>query len=140
MAQPDTRTTSGSDQRDARRVEAGFGHFDLATEIARLADEPAGHDQDRQTITLARAGLLRVVLTRAAAGVELGGDDTEGAIALVVLEGTVTVRRDGETAIAERDQLVVIDRGRPWRAVPDTDASLLLVLAWPDDREPSFAC
>ena len=81
-----------------------------------------------------------MVLTRAAAGVELGGDDTEGAIALVVLEGTVTVRRDGETAMAERDQLVVIDRGRPWRAVPDTDASLLLVLAWPDDREPSFAC
>ncbi len=139
MTHPDTTTTSGSDQREGRRVETPFARFDLADELGRLAGEPAGHDGDRQTITLARAGLLRLVLTRAKAGAEFGADDVDGALALVVLDGTLTVRRAGATEQASVDQVVVIDRGSAWRALPESDVAVLLVMAWPDDREPAFA-
>jgi hypothetical protein len=83
--------------------------------------------------------MLRLVLTRAAAGAEFGADDVDGALALVVLEGTLTVRRGGATEQASVNQVVVIDRGDPWRALPETEVAVLLAMAWPDDREPAFA-
>lgn len=139
MTQPDTTSTRGSDQREGRRVDMPFARFDLADELGRLGAEQPGHDRERQTITLARAGMLRLVLTRASAGAEFGADDVDGALALVVLDGTLTVRRAGATERASVNQVVVIDGGSAWRALPETDVAVLLVMAWPDDREPAFA-
>lgn len=132
---PFSEQTSGSDQRPSRDVTPPLAAFDIRDELARLAAEPPGNDSGRSTVTLARANRLRVVLTRVQAGRELGGRDTDGALAVLVSDGTVTVSRAGAVERAGPEQLVVVDRGAPWRLVADTDASLLLVLAWPDTEE-----
>ena len=139
MTQPDMTTTRGSDQREGRRVDTPLARFDLADELRRLAGEPPGHDRERQTITLARAGRLRLVLTRAASGAEFGADDVDGALALIVLDGTLSVRRAEATEQASVNEVIVIDGGTPWRALPETDVAVLLVMAWPDDRQPAAA-
>lgn len=131
--------TSGSDQREARTVTASLDRFDLRSELERLADEPLGND-DRATITLARSGPLRLVLSRLPDGGELGSREAEGALAIVVLDGDVQVERDGETVRAEADQVVVVAGGRPWRARAAAGASLLVAAAWPEPQprgEPS---
>jgi redox-sensitive bicupin YhaK (pirin superfamily) len=129
---PEATDTSGTDRRPARMLTAPLARYDLAEELRRLGSEPPGNDQDRATITLARAGTLRVAVSRLTAGSELGGDDTEGALAVVVLGGSVTVEHDGAAERAEADQLVVIDRGGPWSLTAETDAALLLAVSWPD--------
>jgi quercetin dioxygenase-like cupin family protein len=128
---PLTDQTHGSDQRGARDVAPPLAVFDLARELERLAAEPPGHDAGRATITLARADRLRVVLTRVRAGRELGAGDTDGALAVLVHDGTVSITRNGAAKRAGSNQLLVIDRGAPWRLVAETDAALVLVLAWP---------
>jgi quercetin dioxygenase-like cupin family protein len=128
---PLTGQTHGSDQRGARDVAPPLAVFDLARELEWLASEPPGHDGGRATITLARADRLRVVLTRVRAGRELGAGDTDGALAVLVHDGTVSVTRNGAVERAGPNQLLVIDGGASWRLIADTDAALVLVLAWP---------
>ena len=135
MTAQSTDQTFGSDQRAAREVAPPLAVFDLARELERLAAEPPGHDAGRATITLARADRLRVVLTRVRAGRELGAGDTDGALTVLVHDGTVSVIRNGAVERAGPGQLLVIDRGAAWRLTADTDAALVLVLAWPGSEQ-----
>lgn len=132
MTTPRMTETSGSDQRDSRIVEVPLATFDLADELHRLAGEPDGNDQHRATATLARTGPLRLVLSRIAAGSDLGGRDGDAALAIVVLDGRIEVSRGGETQTAGPDQVVLVDGSRPWRAVAHSDAALLIAVASAD--------
>lgn len=138
MTQRDPRQTHGSDARPAREIEEPLATFDLGDELARLQQEPAGHDPDKSTITLTKADSFRLVLMNIGAGSTAGGDETHGTIAVHVLRGSVSVVRDGDEAMLREGQLAVVAPGRPWRMRAETDSSLLLTLSWPEGGGAGF--
>jgi quercetin dioxygenase-like cupin family protein len=139
VTQRESRQTHGSDARPAREIEEPLATFDLTGELARLQQEPAGHDPDKATITLTKADSFRLVLMSIRAGSTAGGDETHGAIAVHVLRGSVTVIRDADQVVLEEGRMAVVAPGRPWRMRAETDSALLLTLSWPEGGGAGFA-
>ena len=109
---------STSPVRSATRAEPGYGEF------------------GRSSKTLARSGSLRLVLTAARAGVELGGaPDGNGPLAVQVLDGRVStsggVARD---PLSDGDPRVWFGHEGPWGLRVDEDAALLLAIAGGDEE------
>jgi quercetin dioxygenase-like cupin family protein len=129
----DVGETSGTDTRAGRGLEQALMRFDLAEQLENLAAEPPGNDPDRQTITLAKTGSFRVVLTALAAGTEIGGDETHGALSILALRGAVALIRGDRAERLEPEQVAIIDRGGPWRARAEEDSALLLTVSWPEE-------
>jgi quercetin dioxygenase-like cupin family protein len=125
--------TSGTNTRAGRDLDHALMRFDLAEQLASLADEPRGNDQDRQTITLAKTGSFRVVLTTLEAGAQIGGEETNGALSILALRGAISLTRGDRVERLGPEQLAVIDRGGPWRARANEDCDLLLTVSWPEE-------
>jgi hypothetical protein len=123
--------TTGTPSRPARTLAAPLLHFDLADELDRLGREPAGHDGDRATVTLATSGSFRLLLMRCRAGAEVGSDELRGAIGIVALSGSAEIAVGDERRGLSTNQLVVVDAVR-WRLTAATDAALLLTLGLED--------
>jgi hypothetical protein len=129
-------TVGGSDTREPRVLDAPELRFDLAAELQGLRAEPGYADFGRSSKTLARSGPLRIVLTAARAGVEVGGaPDGDGPVAVQVLEGRVST--SGGTALAPlgAGALAWFGQAGPWAVRVDEDAALLLAVAGGGDNE-----
>lgn len=124
--------TTGTESRAARALEQSLVRFDLDAEIRRLADEPPGNDPERSTITLARTGPFRVVLSTLRAGTVVGGNETSGSLSILVVRGAATVTRGDQAERLDEGHLAVIEPGAPWRARAEADAALLLTVSWPE--------
>ncbi len=131
MAPKEPGETTGTPSRPARTLVAPLLHFDLADELERLGREPAGHDGDRTTVTLAKSGSFRLVLMRCRAGTVVGSDELRGAIGILALSGSAEIAVGDERRGLSTNQLVVVDEAR-WRLTAATDAALLLTLGLED--------
>jgi quercetin dioxygenase-like cupin family protein len=138
MHESHVRPTHGSDQRPARSLDEPLAHVDLREEIRRLSDEPHGNDRDRSAVTLAKLGSFRMVLTTVSAGATIGGDDTNGSLAIQVVSGAAVVSRDADETRVEPGQVAVVAEGAPWRARAESDCALLLTLSWPEGTDPAI--
>lgn len=127
-----TETTSGSDTREPRALDAPELTFELREELDRLRAEPGYAQFGRSSKTLARSGPLRVVLTAARAGVEVGAFEAEGPVAVHVLAGRVTGGK-GDGAEYGAGSLIWFGAGGSWAVRIDEDAALLLAVAGNDD-------
>lgn len=129
-------TTSGSDTRDARTLNAPGMAFDLAAELEVLRNEPGYTDFGRSSRTLARSGPLRLVLTAVRAGTDLGAQVAEGPLAIHVLEGNITSRRDGTDTSLAAGTVAWLSAGGAWSVRALRDAALLLSVAGDDGGVP----
>ncbi len=123
-------TTSGSDVRDPRILDAPELTFNVENELERLRAESGYSEFGRTSITLARSGPLRVVLTAAREQVEIGAFEADGPVLVQVLEGTVTDPGGGVRYGA--GSLIWFSKGGAWSIRADSDAALLLSVANPD--------
>ena len=126
-------TTSGSGTRAARALNATEMTFDLAAELGALRVEPGYTDFGRSSRTLARSGPLRMVLTAVRAGTDLGAQVAEGPLAIHVLEGEITSRRDGTEDSLAAGTVAWFSAGGAWSVRAERDAALLLSVAGNDD-------
>lgn len=126
-------TTSGSDTREARTLDAPEIAFELAAELDALRAEASYTDFGRTSKTLARSGPLRLVLTAVRAGVDVGAHLAEGPIAIHVLEGEVVGSRDGSEDRFVAGTVAWFSAGGGWSVRAERDAALLLSVAG-DDR------
>lgn len=127
--------TSGSDTREPRILTAPELTFDLRRELEQLRDEPGYADFGRSSKTLARSGPLRIVLTAAREGIEVGAFEAEGPVAVQVLEGRLSDDRDGGLGFGP-GSLIWFGAGGSWAVRVDEDAALLLSVAGHDDGGP----
>jgi hypothetical protein len=123
-----TESTGGSATREPRVLDAPELTFELGDALDQLRAEPGYRDFGRSSVTLARSGPLRMVLTAAQRGVELGAFEAEGPVAVHVLEGSVTGgRADGGTY--GPGALIWFGAGGSWAIRVDEDAALLMAVS-----------
>jgi hypothetical protein len=126
----------GSDTRPARALDGTELRFDLAGEIRDLRAEPGYRQFGRTSKTLARSGPLRLVLTAARAGVELGGaPDGDGPLAVQVLDGRVSTSAGSARDPLSGGTLAWFGQAGPWGLRVDEDAALLLAIAGGDEED-----
>lgn len=123
--------TSGSDSREARTLDDPVMAFELDREIALLRQEPGYAEFGRSSKTLGKSRHFRLVVTAARSGIDLGNDDTEAAMAVQVLAGSVTVGQVGAGMRFGPGSAIWVAEGEGWSIRVEEDAALLLSLGWP---------
>ena len=88
-------TTSGSGSREARALDDPVMGFELAREVALLREEPGYGQFGRSSKTLGKSPPFRLVVLAARAGTSIGNEEADDAMAIHVLDGTVSVRQHG---------------------------------------------
>ena len=126
--------TSGSDSREARTLDDPVMGFELDGEVARLRQEPGYAEFGRSSKTLGKSRNFRLVVTAARAGTDLGDDDTEAAMAIQVLDGTITVGRSGAGMRFGPGAAIWVAEGEGWAVRVEEDAALVLSIGWPGGR------
>lgn len=126
-----TDITSGSDAREPRALDDPLMAFELDAEIAGLRAEPGYLEFGRTSKTLGKGEHVRLVLTAARAGTQLGDEDAEAPVAFQVLDGEITVDRDGATDAFGPGSLVWLGEGGWWNVTVERDAALVLSIGWP---------
>jgi len=130
-------TTSGSDSREPRTLDALVMGFELGREVARLREEPGYRQFGRSSKTLGKGPHFRLVLTAARAGTEIGNEAADDAMAIQVIEGSVTVDggstgRGGSTGMTfGPGSAIWFAEGADWTVRADRDAALVLSIGWP---------
>lgn len=128
-AAPIREETTGTDQRPARRLHQPLLSFGLVEETTRLRHEPANRTAGRCAKTLVKEADFSVVLLVMQPGAVIREHSVAAEVALQVLGGQVRLAANGqEVGLGER-QLVVLDRGVPFRIECSAEASLLLTVA-----------
>jgi hypothetical protein len=123
--------TSGSDSREARTLDDPVMAFDLDREVALLREEPGYAEFGSSAKTLGKSGNFRLVVTAARAGMDLGNEDTEAAMAIQVLAGSITLGRAGAGMRFGPGSAIWVAEGEGWAVRIEDDAALLLSIGWP---------
>lgn len=126
--------TSGSSTREPRTLMDRLMTFSLASEIATLRDEPQYSDGDRNSRTLAKHVDLRVLLSVLRSGATLDEHHGDARMTIHVLDGSLVLQVDGQTTEAVAGTVAVVDKGRPWILTANSDAAVLVTIAWPPDQ------
>jgi quercetin dioxygenase-like cupin family protein len=126
-------TTSGSETREARTLDDPVMGFDLEREVALLRAEPGYAQFGRSSKTLGKGAHFRLVVTAARAGTAIGNEEADDAVAVQVLEGTVTVEPGGAGTPVGRGSVIWFSAGEDWSVRVEQDAALVLSIGWPGD-------
>ena len=130
-------TTSGSDSREARALDDPVMGFDLAREVALLREEPGYGRFGRSSKTLGKSPHFRLVVMAASAGTSIGNEEADDAMAIHVLDGSVTVDRGGAGMAFGPGTAIWFAEGGDWAVRVERDAALLLSIGWPGTAEPA---
>lgn len=122
-------TTSGSEQRPARRLAAPAMRFDLNAELASLKAEPSWQHADRNARTLVRESALRIVLMALKAGARLDEHRADGEISIQVLAGRLTLAVGDEQIELAPGQLLALTGGVPHDVEAREESAFLLTIA-----------
>ena len=129
-------TTSGSGSREARALDDPVMGFELAREVALLREEPGYGQFGRSSKTLGKSPHFRLVVTAARAGAAIGNEEADDAMAIQVLDGSVTVERAGAGMAFGPGTAIWFAEGEDWSVRVERDAALLLSIGWPGTAEP----
>jgi quercetin dioxygenase-like cupin family protein len=126
--------TTGNDEREPRRLMERLMVFAPRLEAARLRSETEWRDGDRNSMTLAKEGDFRVVLSILRDGATIHDDEGDGRASLQLLEGRAVVSVDGDEAHLDTGELATVNSGQPWQLRSDGDSTVLLTIAWPREK------
>jgi hypothetical protein len=124
--------TGGSDTREARPLNDPVMGYDLAGELAHLRAEPGYREFGRSSKTLGKGTNVRLVLTAARAGVDLGSSIAEAPMAIQVLEGGLRVDRAGDGTPFGPGSAIWFAGDGGWAVEILEDAALLISIGRPD--------
>ncbi len=126
-------TTNGSSRRQARSVSAQGLIYRLPVEIQGLKEDLAHTTGGRAAKTLAKANNLRVALITLRSGSTIDPHAIAGGATLHVLEGRLRIHPSDVAEEVGVGDLVVLNQNlrKPVEALED--ATVLAVVAWPDE-------
>lgn len=133
--QPDPRPeTSGTDTREPRTISAALSVHRILDEVERLSAEPEWSEGDRDSLTLAKAPDVRLVLSVLRAGARIGDEEAHGSLAVQAVAGAIVVGRGEERVELRAGELAVLQEGATWWVEAQERSALLLTMAWPEER------
>jgi quercetin dioxygenase-like cupin family protein len=94
--------------RPHRELNLPLMSFVTGEEIARLKSSPQWQTESRAAITLAKNEAFTIVLVALHKGAALREHQTDGHLALTVLDGTIRFRAGGEQRILGRGMLAAL--------------------------------
>jgi quercetin dioxygenase-like cupin family protein len=126
-------TTSGASRREARSVSAQGLIYRLPVEIQSLKADLVHTTGGRAAKTLAKANNLRVARITLRCGATIDPHAIAGGASLQALEGRLRIHPDEVAEEVGVGDLVVLNRNlrQPLEALED--ATVLAVVAWPDE-------
>lgn len=129
--------TSGTDTREPRTVSEGLSVHRILGEVERLSAEREWSEGDRDSLTLAKAPDVRLLLTVLRAGARIGDEEAHGSLAVQTLAGAIVVGRGDQHAELRAGELAVLQGGATWWIEAQQESALLLTMAWPEERSRS---
>ena len=122
--------TSGSSQRQARRVADSSLDFDLDRELTTLKEEPSWQRGDRNARTLVEEPAFRVTLTALKAGTRLREHRAAGWVSIQALRGHLRVHVSRREVDLPAGRVVVLEPGVEHDVESlDAESAFLLTLA-----------
>jgi quercetin dioxygenase-like cupin family protein len=109
----------------------------ILDEVERLSAEPEWSEGDRDSLTLAKASDVRLVLSVLRPGARIGDEEARGSLAVQTLAGAILVGRGDERVELRAGQLAVLQEGATWWVEAQEQSALLLMMAWPEERSRS---
>ena len=106
--------THGSPTRPPRPLDGALLHVEVAATVARLRGERAFMTDGRNSETVVSDGPTRVIVTVVDAGRNVGGERSDGHVAVVLLEGHGTLARGDAEAALSAGSLAVLAPGAAW--------------------------
>jgi hypothetical protein len=106
--------------------------YDLPDELALLRAEPGYREFGRSSKTLGKGANVRLVLTAARAGVDLGSDMADAPMAIQVLEGGLRVDRAGDGTPFGPGSAIWLAGDGGWAVEILADAALLISIGRSD--------
>jgi len=112
-----------------RTLKTPMLNFSIDKEIARLKNETAWINGDRNAVTLQKNSNLRVVLISLHKGATLHEHKVEGPLTLFVLSGKMNFIAGEEKVILEGNEFIVLEKAVPHdvEALEDTTFILTIV-------------
>jgi quercetin dioxygenase-like cupin family protein len=123
--------THGSPVRAMRQVDQTLLTFDLSGELEALRAEATWQNGSRNSKTLVKEPLLRIVLIALRAGDRMEQHQAPGAISIQALAGTLRLQVLDETIELTTGRMVVIDANVVHSVEALDECAFLLTLAWP---------
>src|SRR5687768_12451038 len=121
--------THGSATRPPRPLEGPLLHVNVAETVARLRGESAFRTDGRNSETVVADGPTRIIVTVVDAGRDVGGERSDGHVALILIDGAGTLVRGDTRAAIDAGMLAVVAPGSAWSFRADA-ASAFVASFW----------
>lgn len=112
-----------------RLLDAPLMTIDLPTWIKEIKAEETWNDSDRNSITLYKTSVLRIVLIALHKATELPLHKAEGVLSLQVLEGSIEFTTSQQSETLHQGQLLTLHSGITHGVVALEESVILLSLA-----------
>jgi quercetin dioxygenase-like cupin family protein len=122
--------TSGTEQRDARVVNARVTVFNLLNEAEALRREPAWQQGDRNAKTFVKEGDLRVVLTVIKQGAVVKEHQAPGTAVVQTLSGHIALRVEGQAVELPAGEMVILEANLPHDVEAVEESAFTITIAW----------
>ncbi len=127
----DETATTGTGTREPRDLNEVMMSFDLGQELDRLRHEPGYREDGRTAITLGKGDHVGLVLAALRDGATVGSEHADGAVAIQVLTGQVTVGRSERTWTYPAGTAIWMSRDGPWHLEAAGETAILLTIGRP---------
>ena len=112
-----------------RIVSAPCVEIDLPKHIAQLQQEPAWMQGDRNTITVYKSELMRIVLMGLRKDAEIKPHKANGVISVQVIEGMIQFITEPQTVSLAQGQMIAIEPGITHSVHASEESFFLLTMA-----------
>jgi quercetin dioxygenase-like cupin family protein len=131
--------TTGTSERAPQRMAAPVLAFDLAHEVARLHEQAAWQQGDRNAKTLVKEADFRIVLIALRAGARMEEHRAAGRISVQTLAGHVRLHTAGTNVDLPVGRLVSLERDVPHDVEALEESAFLLTIAWQGAHDDTAA-
>lgn len=112
-----------------RIVSAPCVEIDLPKHIAQLQQEPAWMQGDRNTITVYKSELMRIVLMGLRKDAEIKPHKANGVISVQVIAGKIQFITEQQTVSLAQGQMIALEPGITHSLIAQEDSFVLLTMA-----------
>lgn len=123
--------THGSPARPMHQVNQALLTFDLTSELEALRAEPSWQNGSRNSKTLVKEPLLRIVLIALRQGDRMEDHQAPGSISIQALSGQLRFLVLDQTIEISSGQMLVIDANVVHAVEALDESAFLLTIAWP---------
>jgi len=111
-----------------RVLNAALVAMDLPRSIEQLKSETTWRESDRNSITLFKSDVMRIVLIGLHAGAELPTHTANGIISVQVVHGKVSFTADPQTESLSKGQMIALQPAIPHSVRAEEESFFLLTL------------